>query len=131
MRSLLIALALAVPVLATAQRHAERTFDEQGRLVTSRYEKDGREFVFTYHANGRLAASQEYVGGVRDGLWKQYDEHGHLLVRACFDQGRRCGTWEFFSQAGTLRGRLTYFDGALAGGEAFDPAGALLEARAY
>ncbi|MBL8002115.1 MAG: hypothetical protein JNL05_09155 [Flavobacteriales bacterium] len=130
MRTLLIALALAVPVLATAQRHAERTYDEQGRLVISRYEKDGREFVFTYHANGRLAASQEYVGGVRDGLWRAYDEQGHLLVRACFDRGRRCGTWEFFAD-GALRGRLSFEAGELAEGEAYGTAGELIAAREY
>ncbi len=130
MRYLLIALAFAVPVLATAQRHAERTYDEQGRLVASRYEKDGREFVFTYHANGRLAASQEYVGGVRDGLWRSYDEQGHLLVRACFDQGRRCGTWEFFGE-GALRGRLSFADGALHTGESYGTDGAVLANRTY
>lgn len=130
MRSLLIALALAVPVLATAQRHVERSYDEQGHLVASRYEKDGREFVFTYHANGRLAASQEYVAGVRDGLWRAYDEHGHLLVRACFDRGRRCGTWEFFGE-GALRGRLSFEEGALMSGESYGSDGALLATRSY
>jgi antitoxin component YwqK of YwqJK toxin-antitoxin module len=131
MRTLLIAFVLLLSAPALAQRGVEREHDRDGGLRSTRYTKDGREYVFTYHANGKLASTSEYVGGRRDGLWKVYDEQGTLVVRACFDQGRRCGTWEFFSQAGTLRGRLTYFEGALAGGEAFDHSGTLLEARAY
>lgn len=131
MRTLLIALVLLVASPALAQRGMQQERYPDGGLRSTRWTKDGREYVFTYHANGKLASTCEFVGGRRDGIWKVFDERGTLVVRACFDQGRRCGTWEFFSQAGTLRGRLTYFDGALAGGEAFDPSGALLEARAY
>jgi len=130
MRTLLIALLvmLAAPVLAQHGARQERYPD--GRVKSTRYMKDGREYVFTYHPNGHLASTCEYVGGVRDGLWRSYDEQGRLLVHACFDQGRRCGTWEFFGE-GSLRGRLSFADGVLASGQAYDAEGAVLATRDY
>ncbi len=127
----MLTLLFVIGATAMAQTGLRQEHHANGRLSSTRYVVEGREYVFNYHASGQLSSSCEYLNGQRDGLWKVYDEQGVLLVQACFDRGQRCGTWEFFASNGLLRGRLSYDEGTLASGEAYDTEGSLFATRAY
>ncbi|MBK8612192.1 MAG: hypothetical protein IPN85_01670 [Flavobacteriales bacterium] len=131
MRNLMLTLLLVLATATMAQTGLRQEHFASGRIKSTRYVVQGREYVFNYHASGQLSSSCEYLNGQRDGLWKVYDEHGVMLVQACFDRGHRCGTWEFFASNGKLRGRLSYDEGALASGEAYGTDGALFATREY
>lgn len=127
----MLAFCFALGSLAVAQKGLVQEHYPDGRLKTSKYTVEAREYVFTYHPSGKLSSTAEYLEGRRDGFWKVYDEEGRLIMHACFDQGRRCGTWEFFASNGALRGRLSFIEGDLAQGEAYGTDGGLLATRDY
>jgi antitoxin component YwqK of YwqJK toxin-antitoxin module len=127
----MLSLLLLIGSITMAQTGLQQEYHANGRLKSTRYMVEQREYVYTYHPSGKLSSSSEYLDGRRDGLWKVYDEQGVMLVHACFDRGRRCGTWEFFTGSGALRGRLSFEEGVLAQGECYDAGGSLLATREY
>lgn len=93
MKSTLLALsiAMALPFGAAAQTTEQRSAD--GTLLERRQTVDGRTWITRFHANGRISETGAFQLGLRDGLWKRYDEQGRCVARARFSHGQRDGIW--------------------------------------
>ncbi len=53
---------------------------------------------FTYHANGKPAASGDFRAGLPTGYWLYFDEKGRLSGEGGFSQGLRTGQWRWYGQ---------------------------------
>ncbi len=53
---------------------------------------------FTYHTNGKPAASGNFSAGLPTGYWLYFDEKGRLSGEGGFSQGLRIGQWRWYHQ---------------------------------
>ncbi len=127
---LLAAAAFAVPELVAQELISQERYPN-GSLRSTRYSEGRRVHFITYHENGQVKEMGCFDNGRRDGVWKQYSDTGALLAQAGFSNGQRQGVWEFRNADDQPVGRLTYTNGSLTRGEAFNDVGELTAHRAY
>lgn len=131
MRSLLITCMLLVTGAAASQGLVEQRFHDNGRVSSTLFSDGVVTHYMAYHPSGRVHEMGSYRAGLRDGVWKQFDENGEVVARIEFSMGKRKGTWEFFDRSTAGRMRLEYREGHLARGEQFGADGALIAQRTY
>jgi antitoxin component YwqK of YwqJK toxin-antitoxin module len=55
-----------------------------------------------YFPDGSAKDSGYYKNGVRDGLWKEWNNEATVLAVGSYKQGRPSGDWKFYNKAGKL-----------------------------
>lgn len=99
MKTALLTLLLALPVLACAQNFENSKYDEQGRLVATFSGEDKQNYRFiTYHENGIRNEAGAYRDGVKHGVWKSWDENGQLVAKGRYREGVKTGKWTILSR---------------------------------
>lgn len=83
------------------------------QVATGAFQERAQEWVVD-----RLEPRQEvgpgpYKNGLKDGTWRQWDEHGHLRSTGSWKDGRKDGKWvtETTDDAGSMRTKGAYSDG--------------------
>ena len=52
----------------------------------------------SYHPNGQLRYSGNYINGKKDGYWEQYWSYGNLWYKGNFINGEQVGYWFKFDK---------------------------------
>jgi antitoxin component YwqK of YwqJK toxin-antitoxin module len=55
-----------------------------------------------FFPDGSMRDSGYYRNGVREGLWKEWNEAGTILATGAYRQGRPSGDWKFYNREGRL-----------------------------
>jgi len=110
-------------------------FSDNSLLQSRANYRDGEvvvQTIFNYFENGQLEFRENWIDGVRSGLFEWFYENGQLDVRGNYRNGVRDGLYESFHENGQLQYRGNYTDGVQDGlVEFFDEDGNLTETRTY
>ncbi len=93
-----------LPMSATTQRYAE---------VGNRYYESGAKEPYTgilygKYANGELLSMQEYVNGVGNGYWIDFDPEGRMECKGTYVNNRVEGPVTFYYESGAVKARGQY-----------------------
>lgn len=131
MRTLATALLFLLFAGTQAQEQLIQERHPNGKLASTQY-LDGDQVRFiTYYESGRVKEMGGFRDGLRDGVWKQFDENGVVLCEALFASGLRNGRWTIRNAQDQTVGLLSYADGDLSRAEQRSAAGDLIAARTY
>jgi len=112
-----------------------REYDRNGELLSTLKYIDGKvvenaeelmavEKKRTFHPNAQIEWEKNYLNGKEHGIWKKYDDSGHIVDGAIYNkgvllgkgvvdhQGLKQGTWLEYFETGELRAKGEYKDGA-------------------
>lgn len=87
-------------------------FDSDGRktaVLTYKESSDTVKAIF-YHPNGKIQARGQYVGNMREGLWRIYAEDGVLIESAIYSKNKLHGKRCFYFENGNLLSVCSWVD---------------------
>jgi len=83
--------------------------DLQAHLI---YESSGEHATAEFfHRSGKTAATGGYIGKIKDGIWKYYDENGIFYLQESYKAGVKHGKFLQFTSEGKLMEEINYEDG--------------------
>lgn len=83
--------------------------DENKKLMKAYCAADADNYVFvSYWSNNLLQSSGRVKEGKCEGVWKQWNEQGHLIAVGSFRNGLKNGTWKFYSPSENTWLRVVY-----------------------
>ena len=91
-------------------------FSDNSLLQSRANYRDGEvvvQTIFNYFENGQLEFRENWIDGVRSGLFEWFYENGQLWWRRTYRDGEFDGLMEFFDEDGNLTETRTYRNGEL------------------
>ena len=91
-------------------------FSDNSLLQSRANYRDGEvvvQTIFNYFENGQLEFRENWIDGVRSGLFEWFYENGQLQYRGNYTDGVQDGLVEFFDEDGNLTETRTYRNGEL------------------
>lgn len=83
--------------------------DMEAHLI---YDKNGEHATAVFfHRSGDTAATGGYIGKVKDGIWKYYDEKGIFYLQESFKAGVKDGKFLNITSEGNIMEEVNYQDG--------------------
>lgn len=126
MRTFCLSAALFATLGLCAQDDVQRTYAQDGTLLTEQTMVGERLQHTTYHSNGQVKETGWYSEQGPEGTWKQYAADGTLLAKGRFSAGQRTGRWLLRNPADNTMVKLVYRNSTLVKGERSDANGTLL-----
>ena len=90
-----------------------KEYDAEKKVVSATIIHDGLldDSTTIYYPSGAIKEVRSYKNGVKNGIWKTWNEAGLKTAEAGFKDGKKDGAWYVWDDQGTKRYEMYYKNG--------------------
>lgn len=96
---------------AKGKTNSYQYFDETGKVITE-VKRDGKKLrMQSFHPNGMKWKEGEWIDGIEEGAWKEYNQMGVLVRDETYVGGKLNGEQRYYYNTGEQKSVFNYVDG--------------------